>query len=101
MNVLYWKCSRSPVRDGECEKRITSLPFSKAIEMSPYQASRYAPAYFASGSDGRDAVSRDAAPACSCAPTIESWRTLRARYTANQSVGAAPVKLSSRRHVIA
>src|SRR3989454_7937166 len=58
MKVSYWKCSRSPVSDGVWENRSTSLPVSSAIVTSPYQASRYVPAYFSSGSDGRDAVSR-------------------------------------------
>ena len=45
--------------DGVCVKRIVSLPFRSLMTISPYQLSRYVPAYFAAGSDGFDAASRD------------------------------------------
>jgi rhomboid family GlyGly-CTERM serine protease len=64
-NVSCCQWTRSPTRLGVCEKRITSLPFSFAIATSPYHASRYVPAYDASGSDGPDIESRFAAAAAS------------------------------------
>ena len=50
--VSYCQCSMSPTSDGVCEKRITSFSPACSIVMSPYHASVYVPAYFASGSDG-------------------------------------------------
>jgi hypothetical protein len=57
-NVSYCQCSRSPTSAGVFVNRMTSLPPSTAIAMSPYQASRYVPAYDASGSDGLDVAFR-------------------------------------------
>jgi hypothetical protein len=40
MNVSCCQCSRSPVSDGVCVKRIVNLPPRSTISMSPYHASR-------------------------------------------------------------
>ena len=39
-NVSYCQCSRSPTSEGVFVNRITSLPPSSAMAMSPYHASR-------------------------------------------------------------
>jgi len=71
-------------------KRIASLPLRSLISMSPYQPSRYVPAYFAGASDGFDAASRDAAVLRSAAAVAAAFRVCSFWNASIQSNAAAP-----------
>jgi len=58
LKVSYCQCSISATRLGVWSKCNTSASRSVAMVISPYQGSRYRPAYLATGSEGLESALR-------------------------------------------